>query len=616
MSNVSNGLSAGMRSNLLLLQKTQGQVETIQNRLATGNKVNSSLDGPAAFFAAKGLTQRAGDLSNLKDAMGQAISTIKAGDKGISAIESLVEQARGLTTSAYQNLGNDPKAIESRKALASQFNAIKEQIDKITGDSGYAGKNLLAGNGYSLASTAKSQEAANSITGVSNTRVTNVVSADTYSIRVSGTGAISGTARDISSVEDAFGIVGMKISGVLSSTAGNFSDIKIEVRGSVGRERTIVITEGDESRSIKFFDDTQSVTSSLTTAGRSGTAQVSAVNISGNIEAGDTFTVMVNGRNFTYTASAGNVTSADPAARQASVATALRNLVSTGLAASGFTVAASGSTGFTIRAGSTVGTGVSFQLGVTAQNAVSKDISLSFSSGTKVSFSVDRRALDALGTAANTSKTIEKLVDVKVTATNLSGVSIERSANYERGTGKLADGENSLSFDSGTVRLDIDAKKILKAASAAAFANLVTVQRTDANTSNDVTVQFNAENTSNITVFSKNLTTNGQGLRLDYAQNGFMDRADIDKAVASLDYAKSHIRSASQSLSTNLSVIQTRENFSKEFADVLVEGANKMVQADQNEEGASLLLLQTRSQLATISLSMANQAQQSILRLF
>ncbi|NUB22445.1 flagellin, partial [Azospirillum formosense] len=147
-------------------------------------------------------------------------------------------------------------------------------------------------------------------------------------------------------------------------------------------------------------------------------------------------------------------------------------------------------------------------------------------------------------------------------------------------------------------------------------ANLVSVQVTDANTSNDLTVQLNERNTNAITVKSQNLSTSGQGLRLDYAQNDWTDRDDIDKAVASIDYAKQTLRSASQTLSTNLNIITTRETFTKEFSDVLVEGANKLTLADQNEEGASLLMLQTRQQLGTIALSLANQSQQSILRLF
>jgi flagellin len=115
---------------------------------------------------------------------------------------------------------------------------------------------------------------------------------------------------------------------------------------------------------------------------------------------------------------------------------------------------------------------------------------------------------------------------------------------------------------------------------------------------------------------SQNVQTDGQGLAVDFAQNEWRDRADIDFALASIESAKLRLRGAASSLSNNLDIITTRLNFTNEFINVLAEGANKLVQADQNEEGANLLQLQTRQQLGTISLSLANQAQQAILRLF
>ncbi|MFY8095044.1 MAG: flagellin [Niveispirillum sp.] len=622
-------LTAGMRNNLLLLQKTNKQVEGIQSRLATGNKVNSALDGPTSFFAAKGLNTRGSDLSSLKEAMGQAISTIQAGDKGITAIEDLVQQAKGLTTTAYSNLGNDASSIATRKSLAEQFNRIKEQIDKIAGDSGYQGKNLLAGNGLTLDSTSESRADVNGLVGLSNSRVTNVVSADTYSVKVSGSGAISADLEGIAKAEDSRGIASLKVSGTLSSTAGNFADISIELRGNSGRERTAIVTENGESRTFKFFDNTQSAVASTSTAGvnngSSGVAQVSSIKIGGSVEEGDSFTATVNGQSFVYKATAADVSSADPSERRNAVRTNLQALVEAGVGATGsnrFTIAdgTADSNGnidsFTITSNQTAGTGTSFSIGATTSNAATKSISLTFSSGTSVSFTVDRTQLEALGTSANGVSTIEKNVDITLSATNLNGVTVERSGNNARGNAKLADGENSLTFDSGTVRVTVDSKTVKQTASTNESANLTTVQRTDANTENDLAVQFNADNTSNIQVVSRNVTTDGQGLRIDYAQNNFLDRADIDKAVASLDFATSSLRGASQALSTNLNVIQTRESFTSEFSNVLVEGANKLVQADQNEEGANLLLLQTRQQLGTISLSLANQAQQSILRLF
>ena len=614
-------LTASMRTNLLQLQSVQDQIGKKQNILSTGNKINSALDGPTSFFAAKGLNQRAGDLSSLKDAMGQSISTIKAADKGVTAINDMIEQARGLTTAAYSALGTDAGAMATRKSLASQFNALKDQIDKLAGDSSYSGKNLLAGNGMRMDSTSASRQAVNTIQGIENARVTNVVSADTYTVRIKGDGSIEAAAGDINNAEMAHGLVGLKLSGTMSSTMGSFSDVQIEVRGAIGRERSFIVSDGDESRTIKYFDNTQTIAANMTQASVSGTAQVTNVQLGGTIEAGDTFTITVEDQTFSYTATASDVAVGGNA--RANVASALRNSINTAMTGSGRLVGTDAKTVTVSTNGTITLTGATspnstreMSVKASTENALTKRISESFSSGTIVSFTVDRKLLEASSNGGNGISVLEKKVDIQIQVSNLNGATVTRDGMANRGEGKLSDGENAFAFDTGTVRFNVDQDKIKQAASANSAANLVTVQVTDASTSNDLSVQLNERNTNAITVKAQNLTTSGQGLRLDYAQNDWTDRTDIDKAVASLDYAKSNVRSASQTLSTNLNIITTRETFTKEFSDVLVEGANKLTLADQNEEGASLLMLQTRQQLGTIALSLANQSQQSILRLF
>jgi flagellin len=49
---------------------------------------------------------------------------------------------------------------------------------------------------------------------------------------------------------------------------------------------------------------------------------------------------------------------------------------------------------------------------------------------------------------------------------------------------------------------------------------------------------------------------------------------------------------------------------------VLQTGSDNLVLADTNEEGANMLALQTRQSLSTTALSLANQANQAVLRLF
>ena len=78
----------------------------------------------------------------------------------------------------------------------------------------------------------------------------------------------------------------------------------------------------------------------------------------------------------------------------------------------------------------------------------------------------------------------------------------------------------------------------------------------------------------------------------------------------------SKIRSFSAELGNNYAIIQTRQDFTDALVDVLQTGADNLVLADMNEASAQYLMLQTRQQLATNSLSLASQSSSSILKLF
>ncbi|MFD1696632.1 flagellin [Roseibium aestuarii] len=138
-------LSAAVRQNLLTLQSTADLMSGVQNRLATGLKVNSALDNPNSFFTASGLSDRASDLTNLLDDMGQALQTIKAADKGITTITDLVETAKAKANQALQT-----QSQYERAKFATQYNDLLEQIEDLAKDSSYKGKNLLGGDGNDL----------------------------------------------------------------------------------------------------------------------------------------------------------------------------------------------------------------------------------------------------------------------------------------------------------------------------------------------------------------------------------------------------------------------------------------------------------------------------------
>ena len=138
-------LTASMRSNLLSLQQTQSLMDTTQERLSTGKKVNSAIDNPSSYYTAQSLTNRASDLSSLLDSMGQAVQTIQAANEGIEAITEFASQAKAIANSA-----NDTSDVDSIENYMKQFDEILKQIDGIAKDSGYKGVNLLGGKDQEL----------------------------------------------------------------------------------------------------------------------------------------------------------------------------------------------------------------------------------------------------------------------------------------------------------------------------------------------------------------------------------------------------------------------------------------------------------------------------------
>ncbi len=138
-------LSASARSNLLSLQSTEKLLGTTQGRLASGNKVNSALDGATAFFASQGFLNRANDLSGLKDGLGTALQTVKSASDAITSITSVITQLQGITNSALQTTDTT-----TRTTLAGQYNSLLSQINGLVTDSVFNGTNLLTSTGITL----------------------------------------------------------------------------------------------------------------------------------------------------------------------------------------------------------------------------------------------------------------------------------------------------------------------------------------------------------------------------------------------------------------------------------------------------------------------------------
>ena len=93
---------ASVRQNLLSLQSTAALLATTQNDLATGNKVNSALDNPTSYFTAQSLNNRASDISNLLDGIGNGVQVLQAANTGITSLQSLVASAQSIANQVLQ----------------------------------------------------------------------------------------------------------------------------------------------------------------------------------------------------------------------------------------------------------------------------------------------------------------------------------------------------------------------------------------------------------------------------------------------------------------------------------------------------------------------------------
>lgn len=90
----------------------------------------------------------------------------------------------------------------------------------------------------------------------------------------------------------------------------------------------------------------------------------------------------------------------------------------------------------------------------------------------------------------------------------------------------------------------------------------------------------------------------------------------FDDVIKAMDSAIAGVRSNAKTLGSNVALLQTRLDFTKQYVNTMKEGADKLTLADLNEEGANLVSLQTRQQLGIQALSFAGQQEQGVLALF
>jgi flagellin len=219
-------LSASVRQNLLSLQSTASLLATTQNDLATGNKVNSALDNPTNYFTAQALNNRASDISNLLDGIGNGVQVLQAANTGITSLQSLVDSAKSIANQVLQ-----APAGYSVKASATSLAPTGTGALGVAGtaaDLTNGGTNSLNGKTFVFTPAAG---AATTITVSSTVAAGNVNSIDAFNTALSaaGLGLTASLASD----------------GSITLTSTNDNASQILTTGTTAAANTIAISGSD-----------------------------------------------------------------------------------------------------------------------------------------------------------------------------------------------------------------------------------------------------------------------------------------------------------------------------------------------------------------------------------
>lgn len=484
-------LSKGVRSNLLSLQNTAELLSRTQERLSTGKKVNTALDDPINFFTSAGLSSRANDLSRLLDSVGNAVQTLAAADKGITAISKLIESAQATARQALT-------AAEGVTTFALGQTGSVAINDDTAATFSTAGALFTGNPDWS------------SLDGQTVT-----ITVDGQDFTHTFTNSVAGQQTDFVNFLDG-------IAGISASVAGN----------------NLTITADDNTTPFEIDITGAGITAltGLSDATYSPTnTQIAAFTGQMTFQIG---TDPVQSIEFGNGAMGEITTRAALDARLAAISATMQ----------GVTLSINGSDFLNVASTSaqdiTIGGATSASFGIT--NNTYAPTSTTTSNNTRTSLQTDFN---------NLLQQITRLA---------------QDASYN--------GVNLLSGD-------------------------------------DLQVIFNEDGSSALSIGGVDLSATGLGLTT-ITGPGFQSNANVNDAIAQLDAATATLRSQASRFGSNLSIVQARQDFTKNLVAVLQTGADNLVLADTNEEGANMLALQTRQQLSSVALSMASEADQNVLRLF
>ena len=593
-------LSAGVRQNLLALQNTSAEAIITQGRLATGKKVNTVLDNPSSFFTSQSLSARASDLGTLLDAIGQATSTLQAADQGITSLTSLVQSAKSIATQAEQaskgvvNYTN----ITGSVTIAADRTRVTGPVSVATGDSSATasvqGNYVFNASSFAGAASGDTLQLTNGTTTTSFQYLTGTHTATGSNVGFTNAATLQSdiaaafTAATVTIASNTITVVSTSAqdytTNYTATGTGTLTSLGTTTNATDGDKLTV--NDGSHTSTFRYvasgavaangtFTDAASLVSAINNAGSQVSTDVTASAVSGKLQldAAKTVSITVGGAlgtdyGFANTAISDNY--------NATLAT---------LSGTTLTVQVGTDAVNTLTFGSSNGQIASATQLSTALGALT-DITGSINSSNKINFAPTSSSPVTIGGAAT------------------SGLGLTPGTTVPVGTVVTPDAtRTSLQSQYNALLTQIDQ---LAGDSSYNGVNLLT--------GDNLKVTFNETSTSSLTISGVNLNSAGLGLA-SVSGTGFQDNNFINTTLGNINTALTTLRSQASAFGSNLSTVQTRQDFTKNVIATLQTGSDKLVLADTNEEGANLLALQTRQQLSTTALSLSAQADQAILKI-
>ncbi|MCC8958491.1 flagellar protein [Bradyrhizobium sp. Pear77] len=525
-------LSSSVRQNLLSLQSTADLLATTQNRLSTGKKVNTALDNPTNFFTAQSLDNRASDINNLLDGIGNGVQVLQAANTGITSLQKLVDSAKSVANQALQ-----AAVGYSQKSQVTTAVVTGATTDDIRGTATYSNA--------TLAGTVVNNNLSTPVPITAATKLVTAANSDSLAATPTGTISVNGKSITFSNTQttsttDSSGNVTLGTGAGSTLTVG---DLLTAIDGITGTATASTVAAGALQISTGTNQDLNISGSGLAAFGLTAGTKARTVATPSPLD-GLTLTIGATGNgkatNITFGSGAGQVKSLND----------LNNALS------------------------------------------ANNLQASLSAGGALTISTTNDAASAtIGTIGGTAAGAGKLFNALV------GSAPVQDPNGLANRANLVNQYNNILDQITTTAQDASYNGI----------NLLN--------GDQLKLTFNETGSSTLKIQGVTFDASGLNLTKLTAGTDFIDNASANATLKTLNSASGLLRTQASTLGSNLSIVQIRQDFSKNLINVLQTGSSNLTLADTNEEAANSQALSTRQSIAVSALALANQSQQSVLQL-